>query len=173
MNFVTIWIGDIKTNYVIHPCGTILKKYKGSNSRYNWTPFTKEMKCRVGSHGYKCIGLLVDVEQKFFLLHRLLGNAFIPNPHNKPTVDHIKNKEKLNNDLSNLRWATMTEQAANRSCTGGRKITKGGYTKRKNGYQYEWCEYKKKKSKYFSTLELVKNFQKEHLEKFNILNNII
>jgi hypothetical protein len=46
------------------------------------------------------------------LLHRLLGIQFIPNPENKPTIDHI-DRNKLNNDLSNLRWATHLEQHAN------------------------------------------------------------
>lgn len=49
-----------------------------------------------------------------YLLHRLLAIHFIPNPENKPTVDHI-DQNKLNNDLSNLRWATHIEQHANMS----------------------------------------------------------
>lgn len=50
------------------------------------------------------------------LLHRLLGIQFIPNPENKPTIDHI-DRNKLNNDLSNLRWATHLEQHANMTTT--------------------------------------------------------
>ena len=168
MNFVRIF----DSNYVIHPCGTILSLKKGNKPRYNYTPFTREMKCRI-TNGYKRIGLVINGEPKFCYLHRLLGLHFIPNPYNKPTIDHIKNKEKLNNDLSNLKWATMKEQNNNQSCTGGRKMTKGGYCKQGNSYKYQWYEYKKRKRKYFKTLELVKEFQKEHLKKFNILNNII
>lgn len=46
------------------------------------------------------------------LLHRLLGEAFIPNPENKPTIDHI-DRNTSNNAISNLRWATHLEQHAN------------------------------------------------------------
>lgn len=50
------------------------------------------------------------------LLHRLLAEAFIPNPENKPTVDHI-DRNTSNNVLSNLRWATHLEQHYNMSTT--------------------------------------------------------
>jgi hypothetical protein len=50
------------------------------------------------------------------LLHRLLAEAFIPNPENKPTIDHI-DRNPANNDLSNLRWATHTEQHQNMTTT--------------------------------------------------------
>jgi hypothetical protein len=45
--------------------------------------------------------------------HRVVARAFIPNPEDKPTVDHYKSSEKTNNALTNLRWATLEEQWAN------------------------------------------------------------
>lgn len=41
-------------------------------------------------------------------VHRLVAQKFIPNPENKPIVDHI-NSDKQNNHISNLRWATHSE----------------------------------------------------------------
>ena len=47
--------------------------------------------------------------QKNFYIHRLVAIAFIENPYNKKTVNH-KDGNKLNNHVSNLEWATRSEQ---------------------------------------------------------------
>lgn len=50
--------------------------------------------------------------------HRLVAQAFIPNPNNKPTIDHIDGN-KTNNCIGNLRWATNCENAQNKTGSRG------------------------------------------------------
>lgn len=61
-------------------------------------------------HGYYQVHL-TDRDGKLidYAIHRLVAQAFIPNPENKPTVNH-KDENGLNNDVSNLEWATYSEQ---------------------------------------------------------------
>lgn len=45
-------------------------------------------------------------------IHRIIAETFIPNPENKPCVDHIDG-DKLNNRVDNLRWVTHLENNNN------------------------------------------------------------
>jgi hypothetical protein len=62
--------------------------------------------------GYRYVSLWKNNKERKFTLHRLLGLHYIPNPENKPYIDHI-DRNKLNNDLSNLRWVDGTENNLN------------------------------------------------------------
>jgi len=94
-----VWrILDNFSKYEISSFGNI--RNKTSNNAL--TPNIKSGYCRVG--------LTNDVNKRISMkLHRLVALCFIPNPLNKETVNH-KDHNKLNNNLSNIEWATTTEQ---------------------------------------------------------------
>jgi len=62
----------------------------------------------IAKTGYTCVDIHEDGKAKKHYLHRLLAETFIPNPGNKRTVNHIDGV-KQNNDLTNLEWATDSE----------------------------------------------------------------
>lgn len=55
------------------------------------------------SSSYAQVYLTVDGKQKWFKVHRLVAEAFIPNPDNLPCINH-KDENKLNNSVDNLEW---------------------------------------------------------------------
>lgn len=59
-------------------------------------------------NGYYIVRLSKFGKAKQFLVHRLVATAFIPNPNNKPEVNHI-DRNKLNNISDNLEWVTHQE----------------------------------------------------------------
>ena len=68
-------------------------------------------------YGYKKLGLYIDGVQKNYFIHRLVAQAFIPNPDNKPCVNHIDG-DKLNNHVDNLEWMTHLENMQHGFKTG-------------------------------------------------------
>jgi hypothetical protein len=61
---------------------------------------------------YRQVKICKDGDRKSYLVHRLVALAFLENPDNLPTVDHIDRK-KYNNHISNLRWASRSTQQRN------------------------------------------------------------
>jgi len=62
--------------------------------------------------GYWHVILTANAVRTQHKVHRLVASAFIPNPDNKPQVDHI-NRIKTDNRVENLRWVTSSENNIN------------------------------------------------------------
>lgn len=64
------------------------------------------------SDGYYKTALSQNGVMKYFKIHRLIAQHFLPNPGNKPIVDH-KDNDKKNNSIDNLRWSSNQENCRN------------------------------------------------------------
>jgi hypothetical protein len=62
----------------------------------------------VNKSGYVIVNLVQDGKRKLNLLHRVIAQAFLPNPSNKKCVNHI-NGIKTDNRVENLEWVTYSE----------------------------------------------------------------
>ena len=87
--------------YIAYPDGKI--------SKLDGTPLKKY----ISPYGYE----RVCINGKCWLVHRIVAMVFIPNPDNKPQVNHIDGN-KQNNDISNLEWVTPEENMRHASCMG-------------------------------------------------------
>ena len=66
---------------------------------------TLQKKCIMKQGGYYQIQLYKNNKAKNFVVHRLVAEAFIPNPDDLPQVNH-KDHNRLNNRVENLEWCT-------------------------------------------------------------------
>lgn len=97
--YVAVPIPEFNAFYLIGNQGSVKSLVTGKILRYS-----------VSHKGYALVCLHVKGKKKTASVHRLVALAFIPNPDNKPTVNH-KDGDKLNNVCDNLEWATHTEQS--------------------------------------------------------------
>lgn len=82
--------------------GTIYKRYLNGEM--------KKAKQSTVSSGYKVINIIIGGKTRNLVAHRIVAKTYIPNPKNKPQVNHIDGN-KQNNHVSNLEWCTAKENA--------------------------------------------------------------
>lgn len=115
----------------------------------------------IGNRGYKYIQLQREGKRINLLIHQLVAKAFIPNPENKPDIDHI-DRNKLNNRVDNLRWCFHKENMQN--VVHSNKYGLNGV--RFNNQTKKWQVSKKNQHFYFDNLE-------ESIQKRNELELIV
>jgi len=103
--------------------------------RWNGRGYQKQLgaikRQTVNNMGYYVVGLSKDGKNTLFLVHRIIAEAFIPNPKNLPLVNHIDGN-KLNITLENLEWSTHAKNNAHAIESGlniVKKKIKGIHTK--------------------------------------------
>ena len=105
--------------------------YKGAyiaydDGRIGYPHRTDFLKPTPTNGGYRRVTLYKNeggkTTRKSFMVHRLVAMAFIPNPQNKPQVNHI-NGNKSDNRVENLEWCTATENMIHSVKTGLRDMT--------------------------------------------------
>ena len=102
------------------------------------------------SSGYLQIELNLNGIAKKHLIHRIVAEAYLPNPNNLPCVNH-KDGNKLNNDISNLEWCSYKENMEHASEYGllknigsnspARKLTEEDVKYIRNVYKKRDLEY--------------------------------
>lgn len=124
-NIVFYTVIGLEKNYEISKCGIIRRVNKTKSFSYP--------KGTINKKGYLMVSIYLD-GYKQVLLHRLVAKNFIPNPENKPQINHI-NGIKTDNRIENLEWCTCKENiqhAVKNNLISDRSGEKNNISKLKN-----------------------------------------
>lgn len=101
-------------------------------------------------------------------IHRLVAETFIPNPDNKPEVNHLDH-EKTNNNVSNLNWATRSENLKDSYGKGINSLHKNRLKAwEKNRKRTIWWNAKMEISFYGSSADLIKHYPELNMNDANL-----
>ena len=139
------------SNYLIYPDGRVysknIKRFKKAYPNLR----TKYIQCQ----------LCKDGKHKTFKIHRLVALHYIPNPENKPEVDHI-NRDIKDNRVDNLRWATRSENTQNIGLINTNTSGIKNISPHRNNYIYQKSFNNKKHQKIFKTLQEAIEYKEEY-----------
>lgn len=95
-------IKNYEDNYEIDDLGNIYSLPRNGTIKEK-----KIISSKINKYGYKQCHLMKNNKMKTFLVHRLVAQAFIPNPNKLPQVNH-KDGNKSNNCVNNLEWVSVS-----------------------------------------------------------------
>lgn len=116
IEYMLAFVKGTENKVIVTSSGKIFRRYPKCKKylERGYTNF-KEVVCKPNNSGYPQVNLGGKINTK--TVHRLVAEAFIPNPNNYPEVDHIDGN-KLNNDVSNLRWISRKDNCNNVNTVG-------------------------------------------------------
>lgn len=123
---------------------------------------------------YKRCSLYKEGKRKTFRVHRLVANAFIPNPNNYKTVNHIDGN-KYNNCVDNLEWCTLSYNIKHSYDMLGRApyFKSKKHSKETKEKISEKLRNKKKSQEHIENLKLSKRKKSKQIMQFDKQNNFI
>jgi hypothetical protein len=115
-----------------------LQRYKKAKNNSTVYMPEKILKQTVSSYGYYKICISVNNKRHDLLSHRLIAEAFVPNPDSKHQINHI-NGIKTDNSIENLEWVSLTENIKHAQATGLSAVQPKGEANKlsKKLYQYD------------------------------------
>lgn len=114
-------IKDFEGIYEVDESGNIYQKKRRKCSRYKEDEFPRKIATKKDKDGYVLVTLCTGNKSRCYRVHKLVAQAFIPNPENKPQVNHI-NGDKTDNRAENLEWCTAQENNLHALRTGLRNM---------------------------------------------------
>ena len=119
--------------YAVDEQGNVYSK------NYHRSGKTKMLKAHPVSGGYLAVTLCKEGKKKTLMVHRLMAEVYLPDFCKELEVDHM-DRDKLNNNLSNLRMVSKSQNQWNRSPKG--------YSYNKSMGKYQACIMKNNKQHY-------------------------